>query len=482
MKKSIKKNYIYNMSYQVLVFLAPLITTPYVSRVLEADGIGTYSYIASIVSYFVLFASMGISIYGQREISYVQDNKEKRSQVFWETKILEIITSSIAIGIYIIFSLTVANNIIYYICTFEILAILVNVTWFFQGIEEFGKIVFRNIIFKLLSILYIFMFVKTKADLWIYVFGMTFFVFLCNLSLWIYIPKYVSKPRWSDIRPARNLRMVIALFIPTIAIQIYTVLDKTMIGLITKDAFENGYYEQSIKISKLVLTVVTSLGTVMVPRIGYHFERGETDIVNNYMYRAYRFVWFIGIPLCFGLIGTASNFVPWFLGIGYMKAIPVLSILSFLIIAIGISNITGMQYFVPTKKEKEFTTSVLIGAAVNFILNMILISKFKSIGAAVASVSAEIVVTLVQLYMVRKELSFVKIVTSAIHYLIAGGIMLIILLFIGQSMNASIINTFCLIIIGASIYFLMLLLMRDAFFIENMKSVMVSIKNRINKQ
>ena len=469
-KKSIKKNYIYNLTYQILLLLTPLITTPYLSRVLGADGVGTVSFAESIVSYFTLFATLGITTFGQREISYVQDNKAKRTQVFWETKLLQVITSSCVLAVYVVFALFQGNRTLYLILSFNILAVLVDVVWLLQGMEEFGKIVFRNTIFKILSIAYIFIAVKTKEDVIKYVFGIAFFLFLSNASLWPYVSKYVSTPNWKEVKPFRNIKVVISLFIPTIAVQIYTVLDKTMIGLITQSSFENGYYEQAIKISKIVMTVVTSLGTVMIPRIGYHFGRGETEKVNLFMYRGYRFVWFLGIPLCFGLL--ASNFVPWFFGDGYEKVVPLLGVLAFLILAIGINNVTGMQYLIPTKRQNLFTMTVLIGAGVNFVLNMILIHFFQSIGAAIASVAAETTIALVQLWLVRKEFSVKKVFLSCWHYLVAGGVMLAGLEALGRQLTPSIFHTVLMVICGAAAYFIILVIFRDSFFIDNVKNVL----------
>ncbi len=480
-KKSIKKNYIYNLTYQILLLLTPLITAPYLSRVLGADGVGTVSFAESIVSYFTLFATLGIATFGQREISYVQDDKAKLSRVFWETKALQIITSLAVLSVYVVFALLQANRVLYLVLSFNIIAVLVDVVWLLQGLEEFGKIVFRNIVFKVLSIVYIFTAVKSRDDIVKYVFGIAFFLFLSNASLWVYVSKYVGKPDLKEIRPFKNIRVVLSLFIPTVAIQIYTVLDKTMIGLITQSAFENGYYEQAIKISKMVLTVVTSLGTVMIPRIGYHYGRGETETVNKLMYRGYRFVWFLGIPLCFGLIGTASNFVPWFFGTGYEKVIPLLVILSFLIPAIGISNVTGLQYLVPTKRQNVLTSTVLIGAGVNFALNLVLIRSFQSTGAAVASVAAETTIALTQLYFVRKELSVREIFFSSWHYLVAGGVMLALLKVLGNIWSSSVLYTGMLVVAGAVTYSVVLLIFQDTFFLDNTRNVLLKVKGKINK-
>ena len=174
-KKSIKKNYIFNVSYQILLLITPLITSPYLARVLGADGTGTVSFAESIVSYFVLFATFGMTTYGQREVSYVQDSREKRTVVFWETKILELITGLIALLVYIPFSLRQENQALYLVLALNIIAAIFNVTWFFQGLEEFGKIVLRNVIFKIINIIYIFVFVKTKKDVNVKAFGQAFF-------------------------------------------------------------------------------------------------------------------------------------------------------------------------------------------------------------------------------------------------------------------------------------------------------------------
>lgn len=474
-QKSIKKNYIYNLIYQILTLITPLITTPYLSRVFGANGIGTCSYIESISSYFVLFATLGLTTFGQRETSYVQDDRKKRTIIFWETNIIELIASTLCIIAYVFFSFAQNNTNLYLVLVLNLFSVIFNISWFFQGMEEFGKIVLRNIIFKIINVIFIFVCVKTKNDIIVYLFGVAFFGLINNLSYWISIPKYIDKPVLRELHPSKHIKTVISLFVPTIAIQIYTVLDKTMIGVITKDSFENGYYEQALKIAKLVLTIVTSLGTVMIPRIGYHYSRGDDDMVKKYMYRAYKFVWLCGVPLTFGLIAVSSNFVPWFFGNGYDKVVPLLGILSFLILAIGINNVTGIQYLIPTKRQNTFSATVIAGSIINFVLNFFLIHMFKSMGAAVASVVAETTIAVLQIYIVRDELSPVEIVKCGKHYFIAGGIMLVVLLLIRDSFSASIVNTMVLVIIGVFVYGMILILMQDEFLLSNVKSILKKI-------
>ena len=468
--KSIKVNYFYNVAYQILMLITPLITAPYLSRVLQPDGIGRVSYVESIVSYFSLVAVMGISTYGQREISYVQDDIEKRSEAFWNIKILGFVVSGLTILAYISFALFQReNSFLYLILTLNLISNFLDITWFFQGMEDFAKTVTRNAVFRILMIVYIFLFVRDKGDLPIYVLGQGLSVALGSASLWAYLPRYIRKIPISRLQPFKNFKVVLSLFIPTVAIQVYTVLDKTMIGLITRNSFENGYYEQALKIVKLVLTLVTAISAVMMPRMGYLFERKRYEEIHTYLYRGCRFVWFLGIPLCLGIIMTASNIVPWFFGEGYGKVVPNLFVHSLIIPVVGIGNVTGIQYLLPTKRQNLYTCSVVCGSIINVILNFFLIHLLASVGAAIASVAAEITVTSIQLFFVRKELSVVRILREGKPYFIAGVIMVLVLFPVTKYLSPTIFNTLILVALGAATYFGVLLIEKDDFLISCLK-------------
>lgn len=461
----------------------PLVTTPYLSRVLGADGNGQYSYSASIVSYFTLFAAMGTATYGQREISYVRDDKKKLSSVFWNTEILSVCSTFICLIVYITFiSLaSLQNKIIYFIQAISIISVATDITWLFQGLEDFRKIVIRNTLFKLLGVSLIFLFVRSKNDLNLYVFQLVVINFLSMLSLWPFLKGIVHRPNWSEIHPFRQLPTVLSLFIPTIAISIYTVMDKTMIGLITGSDFENGYYEQATKLSRTALMVVTSLGTVMVPRIGYLFNKHDQDSVRHYMYRSYQFAWALGIPICFGLIGISDNLVPWFYGPGYDKVSDLLKVLSFIIIAIGINNVTGIQYLIPTKRQNIFTLTVVIGAITNFTFNSILIRTNASVGAAIASVIAETTIAIVQIIIVRKELSLTVIIQRSWRYFLGGTVMLAFLRLENTLFSSSILHTLIMIVSGVLVYMIMMIIERDDFLIGYAKQTIEKVTKRIKK-
>ena len=428
-KNSIKKNYIYNLLYQIILVLTPLITTPYLSRVILASGVGEVSFTESVVSYFVLFANLGIATYGQREISYFQNNLIKRSEVFYNVFILKLLISSIVFMVYVIFYLLVYKSYLYLVFSFSILAVLIDVTWFFQGLEEFKLVTIRNLIFRFLNIVLILILVKNRDDIIKYCFIVSFTTLLSNISLLPYLKKYLAPINKKSISPFSNFNVVLSLFLPTVAIQIYTVLDKTMIGLITNDVLENGYYEQSSKISKFLLFIVTALGTVVIPRIGYYYNQKDDYNLKKIIYKSYRWTLLLSIPMSIGLFVLSDNFIPWFLGVEFYKSIFLTKILSLLLIIIGLSNVTGLQYMVPTGKQKLLTISLCIGALVNFSLNFILIRYYKSsVGAAIASVLAEFLITSAQFYFVKNEISVLKIFKESVNYLIASAFMLIIII------------------------------------------------------
>ena len=379
-KQSITKNYLYNLSYQILTMFLPLIITPYISRVLGAKNIGIYSYTLSVTTFFILFGSLGVALYGQREIAYHQNNKMKYSYIFWEVLILRFISMAISLGIYY-FTFGIGNNeynIYYQILMLEIVGNIIDISWFFQGLEEFKKIIFRNTI---ISLLLIFIFVKRAEDLVIYFLIYVGSTFFGNLSLWPYIPQKIEKISLNKIRVGRHLKPTIALFIPQIAIQLYTILDKVMIGAIINNKEEVGFYEQTQKILKMLLTIISSLGIVMMPRIANTFAMGEKEKVQKYMKKSFNMVFFLGFPLVFGTIAIADAFVPFFFGEGYDKVKLIMKVMSPIILFIGLSGVNGTQYLLPTKRQKEYTISVVIGAVTNFIVNFMLIGKYGAIGA-----------------------------------------------------------------------------------------------------
>ena len=495
-KKSIAKNYIYNMVYQVLILILPLITTPYLSRVLGAEGIGIYGYTYSIVTYFILFGSLGVAMYGQREIAYAQENVEARKKVFIEIIIFRFITIALAsVAYYFLFINGKEYQVYYQILLIELIAAAFDISWFFQGMEEFKRTVTRNVLVRICSVSLVFILVKTKEDLAKFTLIYSLADLIGNLSLWIYVPKYIKGAKIKNINVLRHVPQIALLFIPQVANQIYKILDTTMIGTLVSNKAETGYYEQGQKVIRLLLTVVTSLGVVMVPRMASTFASGDNEKIKNYMKMSFRFVFFLAFPIMFGIISISNAFVPIFFGTGYDKVVILINIICPIIILMGLGNVLGTQYLLPTKRQKEYTISVTVGLVVNFILNYILIKQYASIGASIATVLSELVIVIIQFQYIKEQISFKDLLVMAWKYFVSGIIMFaicygvkfiiglnivnvnLIKLAANMSMDENyLINSISIIvqmIFGVLTYFGMLIVLKDDYvfkFVDKIKS------------
>lgn len=461
MSKSIAKNFMYNLLLQTVTLFIPLITVPYVSRLLGKEGIGVYSYTLSITQYFIILGTLGISMYGNRQIAYVRDNKEKMSKTFWSIIFINLITTSVALSVYIlIFGFNKKYGNIYLIQGINIIAAMIDISWLYMGLEDFKKTVTRNLAVKVIGVICIFIFVKGYEDLYKYIVINALMVLLGNLVMWMYIPKTVSKVKIKFLDMKEHIIQVLRLFIPQIAIQIYAVLDKAMLGTLANTG-EVGLYEQSEKIVKLVLGLVTSLGVVMLPRMSNIFANGDNEKMNGYLNKSLQCVSYISIPMAVGLASISKEFVPWFFGKDFSAVSYLMIILTPILFFIAISNVIGVQYLLPTNRTNEFTVSVTMGAIINIILNFTLIPKYKAIGTCIATVIAEFYVTLVQYISLRKNIEKKWLFKSVMKYIVASTIMFIVVRIIGTFMGAEILTTIVQGAVGIIIYVVILGLLKE---------------------
>ena len=480
MKKTVTKNYIFNTAYQILIMVLPLIVTPYVSRILGAENIGIYGYVISISAIFILFGNIGMNLYGQREIAYVQSNKKKISNVFTELMIIKIITMTVSIICFILAFVITDNsyNLYYKILILELIGNMIDVTWLYQGLEEFGKIFKRNFIIKLFSTISIFLFVKDKTDLNVYLLIYALSVLLGNVSLYISLFKNIELVSIKNINLKRHSKKILQLFFPQIAIQLSTVVDKTMLGVFsTNGMFELGIYEQSYKIIIISVYLITSLGTVMIPRIANLFAQKKKDEIKFRLKKSFHFVWLFGIPLSLGLIGISRSIVPWFLSQEFIKAINVISVGSLFIIVSGLSNITGMQYLIPIGRQNQFTISIIIGLLVNIIGNYFLIPIMGAIGAIMFTVISELIIFTVQLIFLKNEISLHDVFYKAFKPIISGIIMLGFVFWLSSKLKPILLNSLIIVIIGFLIYTVLLIILKDSL----MKEIIQRIKGILKK-
>lgn len=471
------KNYFYNVGYQVLALILPLITTPYVSRVLGPDGVGINAYTNSIVQYFILLASLGISLYGNREIAYVRDNEEKLAITFWEIQSLKLITTTVSLIVFLIF-LTIYDNyrVFLYIQAINILAVLFDISWLYMGIEDFAKTVIRNTLVKVISIILIFIFVKTSDDVGIYIFILAISTLLGNITLWPFLKKTLSKPvDFKKLKPFRHLKSTVALFIPQIATQVYLILNKTMLGTMKGPRF-SGYYNYSDSLIKMVLALATALGTVMLPHIANAFSNKEYDKVNNLLYKSFDYVTAVSVPMAFGLAGISHTLVPIFYGRGYSQVGTAMTIEAIVIVLISWSGTVGTQFLLPINKVKAYTSSVIVGATANIILNFPLIYFGGLYGAMIATVISELMVTMYQIIYVRKIVDLSKLFQHTIKYLFAGLVMFIPIFIMSVTMSHRIVVLFFEVLLGASIYAIFIFVFRKDLIVYTL------IKLKIKKE
>lgn len=467
--KSIKKNYLYNLSYNLLSVLLPLIVAPYLSRVLGVEGVGTASYTLSIVSYFILFSNLGIATYGQREISMHRDNKYLYSKKVYEIGLFRIISTIICIIIYyFLFVSTYINkqyNIIYFILMLNIFANAFDFSWFLRGLEEFKYTSTFQIISKLLYAVGIFVFVKDSDDLNISILLSSISLLLTSFLTFLTLFKYCQKIPLNQLKIASHLKDCFIYFIPAIATQIYTVLDKTMIGIFSTK-IENGYYEQADKLIKVILSLMTSLNSVMQSRASYLFSKNNIDQLKQYILKSFEFLSILSVPLTLGIMCVSSYFVPLFFGSNYDKVIVNLVIISPVLVFIGISNLLGSHYLTPTGKRRISNRAIVLGAIINFSLNLILIRRYASIGASISTIIAEGIIAIMYTFYSSEVINFRDILKIFYNKLLAGLVMCCVVLLLKHIL---VIDWFSLIIMcaaGAVIYFMVLYLLKDKFFIE----------------
>lgn len=459
------KNYLYNAGYQLLAVLLPLITAPYVSRVIGAHGIGINTATNSTIQYFILFGSIGIGLYGNREIAYLRSNKQAMSEAFWEIQILKMVMVTISYGsflVYLAFCPVYKEYML--IQSLNLIAAAVDISWLYMGLEDFKKTVLRNTMVKLASAAMIFMFVKDANDTWVYIFVLSISVLGGNLTLWPYVKKTLVKVDFRKLHPFRHFKPTIALFIPQIATQVYLVLNKTMLwAMVNSDVA--GFYDRSDTLVRLVLTLVTATGTVMLPHVANAFHEGKEETVNNLTADSFDFVSCISIPMFAGLAAIGQKLAPLFFGPQFKPVGMAVCLEAIVIVLIGWSNVIGQQYLLPTNKIKIYTGSVVSGAIVNLILNLPFIYLWGLHGAVFATICSEIVVTGYQMWHVRTNLSLKKMFINVPKYALASLTMFIVVnricaMFNLTSTFKSILAIASEIILGTIIYGGMLLLMK----------------------
>ena len=466
---SIRKNYTYNLIYQIMTLLTPFITTPYLSRVLGPDGTGIQSYTNSVVQYFAIAAALGTASYGQREIARSRDDKEALGRLFWEIELLCAGTTALCLICWMgVIGFSKEYAPYYGALSMTLIAVAFDISWFFGGLEQYGLIVVRNMAVKCVGIAMLFLFIRTKNDLLLYVSLTAATGLLGNISMWGYLRQFVGKPDISQLRPFRHLKETFVYFIPTIGTSVYTILDKTMLGWFTgQDKSQNGYYEYATGFVNMSKILIMSFNAVMSARMSYLFGAGRIAEIQERIQGSMDFVLFLAVPITLGLAGIAGDFVPWFLGAEYRPVISLMYVCAPLVFVVGLSDCVGSQILTPGGMRAQSSRVIVAGAGVNFLLNLVLIPRFLASGAAAASVIAECFITIFYLWLGRGFVKPSMIWKYGWRRLLAGLAMLGAVLGLGNALETAAGTgpavTFAQIIGGAVVYGLSLLLLKDPF-------------------
>ncbi|MFL2062254.1 oligosaccharide flippase family protein [Latilactobacillus sakei] len=452
---SLKKNFIYNAMYQVLIVLLPIITAPYISRVLGASKMGIYSYTYSVAYYFLLAAKLGLDNYGNRSISRVRDDKDKINQVFSSIYYFQFFIACIAIIGYIGYLFFISNNLtIAVIQILWVIGAIFDVNWLFYGLENFKVVVFRNTVVKVLAAIMILLLVRKSSDLWIYTLIMGGSALIGFLVTWPFVLKQVRLVYVKKQDVFKHFKQILILFIPVIAISVFTVLDKIMLGKLSSFS-QVGFFEGAEKILIAPKGVIGALGIVMLPRMASLYGENNLKQKNKYIELSLSFAIVLSIAFMFGLIAISSNFVPFFYGIKFKPTITLLSIMAITLPFYSIGNVIRTQMLIPSMRDAPYVVSVILGAIINVIINLMLIKPLGAVGAVVATLCAEIIVACYQINSVKKELELRKYMKLILYFFVIGLFMASVVLYIGVSIKNRILGLTIQIVVGMSIYSLL---------------------------
>lgn len=423
---SLAKNFAYNSAYRLLLVITPLVTTPYLARVLGSDGVGVYSYTYSIAEYFVLFATLGMSNYGVRAIAmYKQDDKKTLSRFFSSIYYSQVTIAVLVIAAYLIFSYVVCGEnmrLFMILWTFWVVSAALDVSWFFFGIEDFKMPTIRSIAVKIIELVAIFAFVKNADDVWVYILIISLGYFLTQASLWLFLGRHVKLTRVSLKEIVIHFKPNLILFLPVIAIGIFTTMNRVLLGVLSTMS-QVGFFDYSEKICKMPKAVITALGTVMLPRMSLLLSKGKRE---EGLLLIRRTVWLmlgIGILMGFGVATIAPEFAPVFLGEEFARCADMIIIIAAILPLSILSNIIGKQYLLPSMREKQYTLTAVYGVAADLILCLILVPEYGAYGACVASVVGELTIASSQLFYVRKELPIGAYLKQVVPFVVIGSIM-----------------------------------------------------------
>jgi O-antigen/teichoic acid export membrane protein len=455
------KNFAWNVGYQIFVLLVPLVTVPYVNRVLGPTGVGINAFTNSNVQYFILIGSLGVNLYANRGTAYRRDDPEQLEKYFWEVSAMRFVTISIACCAYLVFVWFNDQYRLFYLAQgISLIGVAFDISWFFQGMENFRVTVLRNLIVKLISLALIFTFVRHESDTALYILILSGASFFGNLTFWPSVHRYIKHwPRVATLNIRQHFKPSFMMLIPQLATQIYLQLNKTMLGVLLSVSAA-GFYDNSDKIVKMLLALVTATGTVLLPHVAHSFAKGDQQAVKRSLNISMHLILVMALPLAFGIAAVANSFTYYFFSAKFMPVADLMAVEAIVVIPISIASAIGVQYLLPTNQMKPYTTSVVLGSITNIVLNVPLILTFGTMGAIVSTVLSETMVTLYQIFYVRKQLDLRALFAETWKYALAGLVMFICVKLLDSLVARSVVMLIVEVGVGILVYMVTLLILR----------------------
>lgn len=459
--KKLLQNYLFNSAYQLLLIIIPLFTAPFLTRTLGKDALGIDSYVLSVVTMVEIIGAFGLNTYSSREVAYRKDNKEGLYHTFMELFTLRMILFFCVLIFYLFFLQTSKYKIYFLIQLITLTAYFFDTSWFFIGIEEMKEVVLLNTAVKILSTVLIFLLIRSPKDLKIYevIYGSS--NALGTFGLLTMLPKYLQKKNKQVLNLKRHIIPVLALFLPQAAISMYAQFDKIMIGKLSTDIAQVSFYDKGEQIVKAPLALITAFTAVVMPRIASHYIKEDWKGIQAIVSRTMNLVLLIFIPMAAGLSMVADIFVPFYLGKDYYSSVRVVQVLSPILVAIGLSNVTGSQYLVATNQTKALTISYILSAVTNVTLNALLIPSYGAVGACVGTVAAESVAFFIQYLIMKTTIGNIKLSKSIGKKLFASIVMIVLVWGVKMILGNSLGSMIAQIAVGMIVYVTILLLIHD---------------------
>lgn len=448
---SIKKNFAYQAMWQILSMILPLVTSPLLSRVLGAEGIGVYSFASSVVGYFVLLANFGVYRHGIQKISTARDDPEKCNHVFWEIWWLHSIISVIVGGFYILFVInTTDHRMFYLIMGLQYLGGILNIDWLFAGMEDFKKITIRDTIIKLVTFVLILLFIHDRSNLVVYISIMSLGSLAGGVVFWLSVPQFVHLVPVTGKRVFSHSKGMAIFFIPVVIENVYISMDKIMLGIMdNKEAV--GFYENSEK-ALIAQRIIHALIAVIMPRMTFLIHNRAEEEIQKLMKKIIDFAMVLSMAFGIGTAAVSQEFSVVFWGREFEPCAILIFIMALAIPAEGLSRIIRDEFLLPSGQNKRYMLCASLGAATNFLINCIFIPYYGVIVAAISTFISEFVVLLAQCVIVRKQLPIIRYIKEGCVYIPLGAIMFPVIRGIANGLGMHVYTLLFEIIAGAVIY------------------------------